>query len=245
MMSTSIISETTRPWHTRWPGCEVPESPQKSSCGFILARCPSPSPFPAPSAVGLVAGDRPKQVTPRKPRGVVLGADPAQLPWQQCRAPSRWPWASTSRSGGNISSGFTWAWARLQRAICWVFTIHHLPCHHLPGADRAGQPYKYNRGCRYRCSAGARTCQRAVLVPRGWGGTAGWWLSGRAAHGFAPQAHAAALAGAGLPEVPPHGQGGAGGIAAPTAPLPTCAGSLAASLGQCFSETNSRSSQPC
>lgn len=41
-----------------------------------------------------------------------------------------------SQSSGNVSSGSAWALTRLQGAICCVFTIHHLPCHHLPGAGQ-------------------------------------------------------------------------------------------------------------
>lgn len=108
-----------------------------------------------------------------------------------------WPWASTSQSGGNTSSGFAWARARLRRAICWVFTIHHLPCHHLPSADAAGQPYKHKRGRRYPCGAAGLQpglgpaggmcphpgpgCHRCLAV-----------LGQRAASGFAPWARAAA-----------------------------------------------------
>lgn len=124
-------------------------------------------------------------------------------------------------------------------------------------AVAAGQSYKYKRGWGQDLPEG---CAGAPVL--------GWccWLAAlrrRAARGVAPQARTAALAGADLPGVPraavaasPRGRHVAGerrlllpvsaaGTAAPTARLPTCAGSLAASLGWCFSETNSRSSQPC
>lgn len=138
-ISPSTISETTGPWQPRRSGCEVVEPPQKSSL-----TCPGSLSFSIPFPCYLRSGAGhwgPPSTSKRK--GCGARTDPTQLPWQRGRAPSRRPWASTSQSSGNISSGFSWAWARLQRAICWVFTIHHLPCHHPSGADAAGQPDKH------------------------------------------------------------------------------------------------------
>ena len=111
---------------------------------------------------------------------------------------------------------------------------------------------------------GAETCQSDMLVPQGWDGSAGWQLSGKGLHvdllprlvpqpwlGLSCQGFPMLLSlplpvgSTRLANAPSSCPRGAGGTAAPTARLPMHAGSLAASLGRCFSEINSRSSQPC
>lgn len=103
-----------------------------------------------------------------------------------------------SQCSGNISSGSAWVPARLRRAICWVFVIHHLLCHHLSGA---GQQYRYKQGCCYHCHAAGVGLGLGPLPwsqdgSPGWHGSGCIWIFSQAGAGLPVGAHA----------TPPHGQ---------------------------------------
>lgn len=119
-----------------------------------------------------------------------------------------------SQCSGNISSGNAWAPARLQRAICWVFTIHHLP--------GAGQEHRYKQGCCYHCHA-AGVGLGLGLLP--WSQDGPLVAMAQAAYGFIPQAGAGLSVGAHA--TPPHGQEPPGHCS-PTACLLLSTGSPAA-----------------
>lgn len=133
------------------------------------------------------------------------GADPAQLPWQRCRAPSLWPASPSPVETFPVGSlgpgpGCEEPFARyLQFIISHVITSLVLTVlGSLTNTSGAAATVAMLLGWGWGC-----------VLPEGCAGTPGPGrhrplapLRQRAARGFAPQAHTAALAGAELPGVP-------------------------------------------